>query len=155
MKESEERVGGCATGFRDVLASGKRARLKRVAERPKLGEEEIKSEEFPLSDLRLGIIFAEEEVIRTPSLKEGKEDMESFPFRKKKKFQERKESPSFFCVVSFLRFFSFHRNPSSRTKFCTDGNSRSCCNSRSLDGGGKKMERQGQTTGRSSGRPTV
>lgn len=100
MKESEERVGGCATGFRDVLASGKRARLKRVAERPKLGEEEIKSEEFPLSDLRPGIIFAEEEVIRTPSLKEGKEDMESFPFRKK--ISRAKRIPFLFL----RRFFS-------------------------------------------------
>lgn len=44
MKESEkERVGDGATGFRDVLAgSGKRARLKCVAKRLKLGEEGIK-----------------------------------------------------------------------------------------------------------------
>lgn len=47
MKESEEG----ASGFRDVLASGKRARLKCVAKRPKLGEEEIKRG-VSLSDLR-------------------------------------------------------------------------------------------------------
>lgn len=110
MKESEERVGGCATGFRDVLASGKRARLKRIAERPKLGEEEIKSEEFPLSDLRLGIIFAEEEVIRTPSLKEGKEDMESFPFRKK--ISRAKRIPFLFLRRSFVSFLFFDFFPS-------------------------------------------
>lgn len=40
-----------ADGFRDVLASGKRARLKCVAKRPKLGEEEIKRG-VSLSDLR-------------------------------------------------------------------------------------------------------
>lgn len=56
MKESEkERVGDGATGFRDVLAaSGKRARLKCVAKRLKLGEEGIKR------GIRC-IIFTEEE----------------------------------------------------------------------------------------------